>query len=134
MRNPVIPFLLLGLFILTQIIIKPFASTEISYRQLILWLIGIYLIFAPWITFSVLKVQKKINRIAAFAIGIFSATIVLMVYSYYTVLVASNFDMEYVDIVIFICVCWISVYMAGFGVLALIVSFFIKPPMPKQDE
>jgi len=134
MRNPVIPFLLLGVFILTQIIIKPFASTETVYRQLILWLIGIYLIFAPWITFSVLKVQKKINRIAAFAIGIFSATIVLMVYSYYTVLVPSDFDRGYGTILIVICVCWISVCMAGFGVLALIVSFFIKPPMPKQDE
>ena len=131
MRNPVIPFLLLGLFILTEIMIKPFAPKEICFSQLILWLIGIYLIFAPWITFSVLKVQKKINRIAAFAIGIFSATIVLMVYSYYTVLVAS---MGYHSILIVICVCWISVYMAGFGVLALIVSFFIKPPMPKQDE
>ena len=131
MRNPVIPFLLLGLFILTEIMIKPFAPKEICFRQLILWLIGIYLIFAPWITFSVLKVQKKINRIAAFAIGIFSATIVLMVYSYYTVLVAS---IGYEAILIFICVCWMSVYMAGFGVLVWLVSFFIKPPMPKQDE
>jgi|GEM_PF-393221 len=135
MRNPLIPFLLLAVFSSIQSTIKPDDSTGTVDRQMFISLISIYLIFTPWITITVMNLLKKINRFAAFAIGIFTATIVLLVDSYFMVLGAIGyFYSGYGALAIGYCVCSISVIMAGLGVLALIVSFFIKPPMPKQAE
>ena len=88
MRNPLIPFLLLAVFSSIQSTIKPDDSTGTVDRQMFISLILIYLIFTPWITITVMNLLKKINRFAAFAIGIFTATIVLLVDSYFMVLVS----------------------------------------------